>query len=659
MVSSETHRLSQKASETLPNSDTKDMRPYLATALLAGMSLMGCADLFAAADTSWCIRDPANPPCDGAPGKCTKNLDGTQGGFVADTATVQQKRKGLMRKSYNLPYIGINVQICENAQIYDHARIYGNAEVTRNAYVSGNAHVYGNALVSGNAQISGNARVFENAHVSGNALVSGNAQISGNEIVHGVTQVYDNRNRAKEKSPPHKGGSECTKQATHTTSINTIERLMQSVCTELSCNPDEVDLRKIDLSKEQDQNFINLIKYLSKTQKDDCYQADIIEDYKTLSKSVQEQGWNLDYLNIYQILQYLKSQRKFWIETARDHKTTIFKKIPMGVSRNNYATCYVDPKGGILIDFNRKLIGQGSSKRVYNIFKIKSGTFSVKPKALLLSRIYNDTPTQKEVNQAQDSLMQDYAVYEKISRRKLSGKSIAGLLHGKKLQLSNKREALIQSKFDGNLLDLRLVSETISSRSTPITPEQRKLQNKIWLDVATGLENLHDMGLVHGDLKPANILFNKKTKTTVLSDYGLTFDPTEYIQHRSTAIFEAPEMVDQSATKVMTSVVPKYQKRDIYALGMTMLRAIPGYEQASLCNLCGYLWVDHDSWGAYGQCIKQKAPKLYNLAVKIAEHACGANKNCTESIMADSLNPNPLLRPTSAEVKARLIPIAF
>ena len=44
----------------------------------------------ASAANDWCIEDEDSPPCRGLPGKCTRNSDGSVGGFVANTARVEK-----------------------------------------------------------------------------------------------------------------------------------------------------------------------------------------------------------------------------------------------------------------------------------------------------------------------------------------------------------------------------------------------------------------------------------------------------------------------------------------------------------------------------------------------------------------------------------------
>ena len=92
-----------------------------------------------------------------------KNPDGSTGGWVAKTASVE-----------STAFIRENAEVFGDAQVFGYARVYGNARVY------GYARVFGNAEVFGDARVYGNAEVFEYAEVSGNAEVYGGAVICEN-----------------------------------------------------------------------------------------------------------------------------------------------------------------------------------------------------------------------------------------------------------------------------------------------------------------------------------------------------------------------------------------------------------------------------------------------------------------------------------------------
>lgn len=119
----------------------------------------------------WCILEPQEPPCLGAPGRCIRNSNGSLGGFVADTA--QFNSYFWNRPPFNKrgAYLGQYAQLCEQAQISGSALVYGHARISGKAHISGRSRVFGNARVSGNAWVTGSAWVYENGWVSGNARV--------------------------------------------------------------------------------------------------------------------------------------------------------------------------------------------------------------------------------------------------------------------------------------------------------------------------------------------------------------------------------------------------------------------------------------------------------------------------------------------------------
>ncbi len=118
---------------------------------------------------------------------------------------------------------------------------------------------------------------------------------------------------------------------------------------------------------------------------------------------------------------------------------------------------------------------------------------------------------------------------------------------------------LVMELVDGGRLDAFITS------GQPLTEAQAI---DICLDVAEGLKAAQEAGLMHGDIKPANILFDKKGVAKV-ADFGLA----SFIRQQKggqrdiwgTPFYIAPE----KARRLKSD-----QRADIYSLGATMFHAL-------------------------------------------------------------------------------------
>ena len=83
------------------------------------------------------------------------------------------------------------------------------------------------------------------------------------------------------------------------------------------------------------------------------------------------------------------------------------------------------------------------------------------------------------------------------------------------------------------------------------------------------LKYLHLHGIVHGDVKPQNVIIQNETHTVVLVDYGLAaVKPSKKsVAKGYTEYFAAPEQMDGR---------PIIPETDLYGLGMTMIYALGG-----------------------------------------------------------------------------------
>ncbi len=99
-------------------------------------------------------------------------------------------------------------------------------------------------------------------------------------------------------------------------------------------------------------------------------------------------------------------------------------------------------------------------------------------------------------------------------------------------------------------------------------PERQVLETGI--QVARGLEAAHEKGLIHRDVKPANILFSD-ARTAKIGDFGLAGAAEQHAEAQQeiwgTPYYVAPERLDNA---------PEDFRSDIYSLGATLFHALAG-----------------------------------------------------------------------------------
>jgi len=106
------------------------------------------------------------------------------------------------------------------------------------------------------------------------------------------------------------------------------------------------------------------------------------------------------------------------------------------------------------------------------------------------------------------------------------------------------------------------VRQLVRHPKSRMTPREKL---KILYDVACGIEHLHDIGIVHGDIKPQNVVYSKKTDSYKICDFGSASLIHEFNNKKlqGTAWFIGPELP-------LGHKINDPRLLDVYAFGIFM-----------------------------------------------------------------------------------------
>ena len=126
------------------------------------------------------------------------------------------------------------------------------------------------------------------------------------------------------------------------------------------------------------------------------------------------------------------------------------------------------------------------------------------------------------------------------------------------MKLRNAKHVLQAHKIDWNNKEIFMDLYDMSMRKWLNSYRDVNKYHKIAVSIIKGLAEIHHRGLIHGDLKPGNILINLEPFEVVIGDLGLV-SPHKYSRCHCTALpFRDPVIVEDSS-------------HDIFSLGIIFL----------------------------------------------------------------------------------------
>ncbi|CAM3046406.1 protein kinase domain-containing protein [Legionella worsleiensis] len=155
---------------------------------------------------------------------------------------------------------------------------------------------------------------------------------------------------------------------------------------------------------------------------------------------------------------------------------------------------------------------------------------------------------------------------EKMIEQESSYTQMNQLLHCKKPVFDSKQGYLVMKKVGNH--DLFDFLNALDARTITLSIEQKlHLTHAI---IRAVKEQVHDLGMIHTDLKPENIMVDEKTLDAVVIDYGFAQpinEPLEDDSVHGSLLYLAPEILFDNTRSI---------KSDSFALGLTIAQ-IWGY----------------------------------------------------------------------------------
>lgn len=190
---------------------------------------------------------------------------------------------------------------------------------------------------------------------------------------------------------------------------------------------------------------------------------------------------------------------------------------------------------------------EGVHSNIYKAIREDNNSF------VIIKALKNKYPTNEEI----ERIEHEYNMLKNIE--------LSSIIKCYEYTKINDKPAIVLETFEGDSLDNILKKHTLDLKD--------KLD--ISINIVKSLENLHNIKIIHKDIKPHNILANLKTKDIKIIDFGIS----KKIENNT------EERVDDTVQGTLTYISPEQTGRinqttdyrsDLYSFGVTLYKLFTG-----------------------------------------------------------------------------------
>ena len=294
---------------------------------------------------------------------------------------------------------------------------------------------------------------------------------------------------------------------------------------------------------------------------------------------------------IFNLYRYIEENRSSW--SAGKSIEPFYFTENQDPSKEHVVRFGVGEQNKLYIQFEENALSSGAAKVLHQVTSY--GTWE---KLAFLTHHSADTRAY---------FLKEQAVLKAIQTASNNGSPTNGLVE----TIEIRSHFTIQKLYDDDLLPYIEDPSTLS--------KAQKIQ--VIYNISEGVKNLHNLGFVHADIKPENILIEKEKKDTtkkgqfkkaVVTDFDISFHPQKFLndqrdrdRHSFTTAYSAPEILEYADRtrdeswigETNQAKIENAKKSDVFALGTVAQMLFNGKAATS--------WANPTSWPASGDCTRR------------------------------------------------------